>query len=153
MSVRPGQAKGAYTGLNAADLPIPVELFAAITMTATGYAAPVPTPTIYFARVGRIVTCLIPDISGDSNDTTLTLTGPVPAWALPLADVYAANPFRGIDNGFSVSVYGKMSATDGSMEFYTSFAGASWTATGVKGIRGTAGSLRGPMQSFTYISA
>lgn len=135
MSVRPGQAKGAYTGLNAADLPIPVQMDQTITMTATGFSGTAPTATVSFARVGRQVCIGIDPFSGTSNSTTMTLVGPIPSWALPATDSLIFPSIRGVDNGGGVELLARL-VLPNTIVFNVATVGV-FTASGTKGAGGT----------------
>lgn len=135
MSVRPGQAKGAYTGLNAADLPIPVQMDQTITMTATGFDGTAPTTNVSFVRCGKMVVMGIHPFSGTSNSTGMTLFGPIPSWALPATDSLIFPSIRGVDNGSGVELLARL-VLPNMIVFNVAVVG-NFTASGTKGAGGT----------------
>lgn len=152
--MRPGQAKGAYTGLTSGDFPpIPILYDETIVMTATGFSGTAPTVNVRFVRVYKQVTVRIDHFFGTSNATSFTLTGPVPSWALPPdTNALVINPGRAVNDGIPAAAYGRMSNTDGTFTFYISPAGGGWTSSGEKGLRpAVGGALNNAVQYFSYI--
>jgi hypothetical protein len=99
------------------------------TFTGTGFTTS-PTKTAYYTKIGDQVTVQLPDITGTSNTTAMTITGlPV---ALRSARAYA---FFGIVYNASVAYNGYFyGAHDNAVTVYWNAVSDAFTASGVKGI-------------------
>jgi hypothetical protein len=107
-----------------------------------------PTETIYFIRVGKLVTLMLPNFTGTSNAAGMTITG-APASIRPARQV--SLPFKGflLDNGVRVGsglTPFVFMTTSGTLNFgwttdgTASYTNGSFTTSGTKGIApGTAG--------------
>jgi hypothetical protein len=102
------------------------------TLTATGMTTS-PTGTLYYSKVGNLVTLTIPTISGTSNSTAMTLTG-LPAALIP--SVQQLCLIRTTDNG-TRSVGLIVFNTDGTVVLYASINASSFTASGTKAVDGS----------------
>ncbi len=99
------------------------------TMTLTGMTAGV-TSAVKWVASGRTVSLQFPSSTGTSNTTAMTGTG-MPVEIRPV--VQQAFLCNSIDNSAGFLSYTTVSAT-GVLGFSASFAGAAFTATGIKGI-------------------
>ena len=99
------------------------------TFTGTGFTTS-PTDTAYYTKIGNQVTVQIPDITGTSNTTAMTITGlPV---ALRSAQAYV---FFAIVYNASVAYNGYIyGAHDNAVTVYWNAVSDAFTASGVKGI-------------------
>ena len=99
------------------------------TFTGTGFTTS-PTKTAYYTKIGDQVTVQIPDITGTSNTTAMTITGlPV---ALRSARAYI---FIGLVYNASVAYTGNFyGAHDNAVTVYWNAVSDAFTASGVKGI-------------------
>lgn len=122
-----------------------------ITMTATGFSGTAPTTSVTFTRIGRTVTCTIPAFSGTSNATSMTLTGSIPAWALPTANTVIAVYMHALDSNGDVRVLARLSPSASTTIVFSlnNGGGGTFTASGTKGIGGSATDWKAP-QSCTY---
>ncbi len=115
-----------------------------------------PTGTFSYIRVGKQVTLKIPEISGTSNTTAMSITG-VPASIRPSTSVFLS-PHKGAncqDNGSYYATCGMVLNASGTIDFLNGVT-YSFTFTN-SGTKGTAGpfTASGPggtpiLQSFTY---
>ena len=99
------------------------------TFTGTGLTTS-PTDTAYYTKIGNQVTVQIPDITGTSNTTAMTITGlPV---ALRSAQAYV---FWALVYNASVVYDGNLyGAHDNAVTVYWNAVAGAFTASGVKGI-------------------
>jgi hypothetical protein len=107
------------------------------TGTLTGFATP-PTGTIYYAKVGAIVSLFYPNagsgFSGTSNSTSMTITG-MPATIRPTRTQTVRCPAVG-DNSLSIGDGEEILAqidTSGVITFLINGSTTGFTASGVKG--------------------
>jgi hypothetical protein len=89
------------------------------------------TGTGAYARAGNLVQILLPDLSGTSNATTLTVTG-IPAALTPTRTVRTWAALS--DNGVFLTGVARMNAGVTTVTLFTSLAGAGFVASGTKGV-------------------
>jgi hypothetical protein len=100
------------------------------TFTATGMTTS-PTGTASYTQVGKIVTLIIPDISGTSNSTGFTFTG-LPSSIQPVSTQALKLSFA-LDNSVLVGTSYAVVTASGTVTFNMSTTTAAWTAAGSKG--------------------
>jgi hypothetical protein len=101
------------------------------TATLTGCATS-PTVTASWQRNGNLVTLAIPNIAATSNTTACTLTG-LPAEIQPISTQYLVSNVQDSGSEF----LGACSVTGGVVSLSKGAVGTGFSATGVKGWRGT----------------
>lgn len=96
------------------------------TATLTGCTT-APTYTVYVTIVGNVVTLDIPNWSATSNTTAKTLTGMPAAYRPATAKQFFCGSSD--NGGNTVSAYGNV-GTNGTINWFPSFATTSWTSSG-----------------------
>jgi hypothetical protein len=99
------------------------------TFTGTGFTTS-PTKTAYYTKIGNQVTVQIPDITGTSNTTAMTITGLPVALRSAQAYVFFALVYNN-SGGNNGHIYG---AHDNTVTVYWNAVSDAFTASGVKGI-------------------
>lgn len=108
------------------------------TLTGTGFSGGAPTCTLYWRRIGTMVTVGMTALSGTSNATTFTLTG-VPAAIIPPTVAQNSCICSATNNsimclgtiGVSTTSVWTMNISTG---VGTAFSSSAWTASGTKGV-------------------
>ena len=105
------------------------------TSTLTGWAA-TPSQSISYVMIGKLMILFI-YISGTSNSTAASMTLPTGITAKTLTFLY--QPVRVENNGAYATNWGMAVVTNNSstIQFFSTQAGATFTASGTKTIRGT----------------
>jgi hypothetical protein len=102
------------------------------TATGTGFTAGV-TATAQYVRVGKLATLRLPDLSGTSNATTMTVTG-LPAAMSPTAVI--RQPVVIQNNG--AYALGMMQITGTTIDVFSTGGFTGFVATGAKALISTA---------------
>lgn len=98
------------------------------TVTGTGFAGTAPSGIATYRRIGKVVFLSLPDLSGTSNATTLTVTGIPAGLGGSATRVWA--PI--LDNGVFSS--GMMAVGGTTITVNRDVGGTAWTASGAKGV-------------------
>lgn len=103
------------------------------TITYTGFTAN-PTGTATWYRSGKIVTLILPALTGTSNATTFTMTG-IPAAISPVTTQRIQLPLFAVRNNGSDGANGSLSvAAGGTFSVFESGSGVGWSNINGKGI-------------------
>jgi hypothetical protein len=103
------------------------------TMTATGFAATVPTPSYWAARMGNLVILNVAAFTGTSNSTSFGL-GTLPVAYRPArTQVIALAGITLENNSASVLTCGVTIASTGVLAMVLNGSSAGWTSSGTKG--------------------
>jgi hypothetical protein len=123
-----GAASSTSSGL------ISAEDSGSFTGTLTGCTTS-PTVTIKYARSGKIVTLLIPNITATSNSTAATITG-LPSTLYPVSNNQGS--IAAIQNNGSTAAGLMRVLPTGVIDLFPDAAGSNFTASGTKGLTQTA---------------
>ena len=98
------------------------------TITATGFTTSV-TGTARYVLLGTIVVLFIPQLTGTSNATTMTLTG-LPTAIQPTQTAF--EELRVADNGIDILGIARLNAGSTTIDLFSSVTLGIWTASGTK---------------------
>lgn len=110
---------------------------ATLTPTKTGWAS--TTKNVWqYVQMGKMV-WLYFDISGTSNSTSTNVTLPIAARSFSATNLFEGTYGLGVDNGAPITQPRwdiDLSGSSTTCNFFTTYAGGGWTASGTKQIRG-----------------